>query len=148
VEIRRAGPSDLTAVEDVVSRGYGVYVERIGRRPAPMDDDYAAKIRDGQVFVAEVEGEVAGLIVLIPEADHLLVENVAVEPESQRHGLGGALMAFAEETARRGGKRQLRLYTNVAMTENIGFYRHLGYREDDTRTEDGFSRVYFTKSLT
>jgi ribosomal protein S18 acetylase RimI-like enzyme len=147
VEIRRARPSDVAAIEAVVGHGYAVYVERIGRRPAPMDDDYAAKIRGGEVFVAEVEGEVAGLIVLIAAPDHLLVENVAVEPQSQRHGLGGALMAFAEETARRLGTRELRLYTNVAMTENIDFYRHLGYTEDGRRTEDGFARVYFSKRL-
>jgi GNAT superfamily N-acetyltransferase len=41
---------------------------------------------------------VVGLIVLIEEADHVLVENVAVDPGRQGEGIGRALLAFAEGT--------------------------------------------------
>ena len=42
-------------VRDLVQRSYAHYVARIGRRPGPMDDDYAAHVRDGHVFVNDRE---------------------------------------------------------------------------------------------
>jgi hypothetical protein len=50
-------------VRDLVERTYTLYVERIGRRPAPMDDDYDKKTQQGQVFVAD-NGAIVGIIVL------------------------------------------------------------------------------------
>ena len=53
----------------------------------------------------------------------------------------------AEATARQRGLPILRLYTNVRMTENMPFYRGLGFIETGRRHEDGFDRVYFEKEL-
>ena len=133
-------------LREIVERAYTVYVERIGRRPAPMDDDYDAKVHSGEVFVAD-DGAVVGLIVLVEQPDHLLVENVAVDPVRQGAGIGRALLAYAEEHALARGLGELRLYTNEAMTENLSFYPRLGYREVGRHVEDGFRRVYYSKRL-
>jgi ribosomal protein S18 acetylase RimI-like enzyme len=146
--VRRARIDDLPQIHVVVDRAYCVYIDRIGRRPAPMDDDYRAKIAADEVYVAEADGLVVGIVVLIPARDHLLVENVAVDPGFQGRGIGRALMAHAERHAREHDLDELRLYTNAAMTENLTLYPALGYREDDRRTEDGFERVFFSKRLT
>jgi ribosomal protein S18 acetylase RimI-like enzyme len=121
-------------------------VPRIGRRPAPMDADYAGHVSEGAVFVWDDDG-IKGLLVLIPAADHLLIENVAVDPSLHGQGIGRRLMEFAEHRAEALGLDELRLYTNAAMTENLAFYPRLGYREDDRRGEAGFSRVYFSKRI-
>jgi ribosomal protein S18 acetylase RimI-like enzyme len=134
-------------VRDLVQRAYQRYVARIGRRPAPMDDDYPARVRAGSVFVADVDGVVAGILVLIAHADHLLVENVAVEPARQGQGIGRALMAYAERRAVELGLPELRLYTHVKMTENRALYARLGFREVGRRTEDGFERVFMSKRI-
>ena len=42
---------------------------------------------------------------------------------------------------------RLSLYTNEVMTENQAIYTHLGYREVDRHTEDGYRRVYMEKLL-
>ncbi len=146
--VRRARIDDLPQIEAVVQRAYRVYIDRIGRRPAPMDDDYRAKIAADEVYVAEADGLVVGIVVLVPARDHLLVENVAVDPGFQGRGIGRALMGHAERHAREHDLAELRLYTNAAMTENLTLYPALGYREDDHRTEDGFERVFFSKRLT
>jgi ribosomal protein S18 acetylase RimI-like enzyme len=147
-EIRRvAVPGDREAVERLVEAAYGGYVERIGRRPAPMDADYAALIAAGRVTVAERDGTVAGILVLVPMGDHLLVENVAVDPEAQHSGIGRRLMAHAEAEARALGLAELRLYTNEKMVENIEWYPRLGYRETERRAESGFARVFFAKLI-
>ena len=86
--IRLAERPDAGQLAGLVDRAYNMYVERIGRRPAPMDDDYDRRIRDRQVFVADCGGEIAGLIVLVCRPDHLLIENVAVDPGRQGEGIG------------------------------------------------------------
>jgi ribosomal protein S18 acetylase RimI-like enzyme len=147
VEIRPARPDEAVALRALVERAYGLYVNRIGRRPAPMDDDYAAKVDDRQLDVITEDGELVGLIVLIACDDHLLVENVAVDPRHQGRGAGRALMAHADRTAADLGLTEIRLYTHEAMTENLVLYPHLGYREIERRSEHGFKRVFFSKPV-
>jgi N-acetylglutamate synthase-like GNAT family acetyltransferase len=146
VEIRKASAADLEAVTAVVERAYSGYVPRIGRRPKPMDDDYAELIEAGKVWVL-ADPEVVGITVLEPAADHLLVENVAVHPARQGEGLGPQLLAFAEGEARARELSELRLYTHELMTENIELYGRLGWEAYDRRQGDGFARVFFRKRL-
>jgi GNAT superfamily N-acetyltransferase len=145
VEVRQARADEIDVVREIVEQAYLPYVERIGRRPAPMDDDYVVRIRDGLVDVVDHHDEILGLVVLVEEEHALLVENLAVRPASQGQGIGRALLAHAERTAVRIGLVELRLYTNSAMTENLELYSRLGWHEVDRRTEDGFQRVFFTK---
>lgn len=144
--IRLAQQAELHAIMAVVQRAYAPYIPRIGRRPAPMDDDYKARIHRQQVHLA-LDGDILlGLIVLIDSGDHLLVENVAVTPTMQRQGTGRALMAHADAVAQQRRLPEIRLYTNAAMTENLSFYARLGYRETGRAEQSGFDRVFFTKS--
>jgi galactokinase len=145
--IRPARLHEAATAAALVGRAYGHYVERIGRRPGPMDDDYDALVAAGEVSLVEDTDGVAGLIVLRSLPDHLWVDNVAVEPERQGQGLGQALLAFAEAEAVTRGHSELRLLTHVRMIENIALYTRLGWQEYDRRVEHGFARVYFRKSL-
>jgi hypothetical protein len=45
------------------------------------------------------------------------------------------------------GWREIRLYTNALMAENIALYRRIGYVETARVAEKGFDRVYMTKRL-
>ncbi len=147
--VRPANAGDVPALRDIVQRAYSVYIERIGRRPGPMDDDYVALVREAHIFVAEdVSGDgVAGLIVLEATPDHVLIANVAVDPERQHGGIGRALLAYAEEFAVDRGLDEVRLFTHMTMTENQGLYRRLGYREDGREVGSEFARVYFSKRV-
>jgi GNAT superfamily N-acetyltransferase len=136
------------ALAALVDRAYAHYVPVIGRRPVPMDDDYAARCAAGEAFwLADAEDALLALIVLEDAADHLWVDNVAVEPAQHHQGLGRALLAFAEAEARRRGYTELRLLTNERMTRNIGVYERCGYAEYDRREENGMRRVYMRKPL-
>ncbi len=144
--LRRARADDVPAMHDIMERAYGGYVERIGRRPAPMDDDYDERIRTARVLVADDDG-VVGLIVLVGTPDHVLIENVAVHPDRQRAGIGRALLSLAEDYAGELGLDRLRLYTNVVMVENIRLYARLGHEEDGRHITNSFERVYMSKRL-
>ena len=146
-QMRLADPDDAPVVEAVVRAAYGHYVARLGREPGPMQDDYVALIEERRVHVIERDGRVNGVLVLIPEAESLLLDNVAVSPESQGLGLGREMLQFAERVAINAGYPAIRLYTNAAMTENIALYSRIGYVETHRAEEKGLRRVYMTKAL-
>ena len=145
--LRPATHDDLATVQDIVRTAYTHYIGRIGREPGPMTDDYAALIGAGQVHVAERDGVVQGLLVLIPQNDAMLLDNVAVAPAAQGLGLGRLMLNFAERAAIAAGYKAIKLYTNEAMTENIALYTRMGYAETHRAEEKGLRRVYLRKPL-
>jgi ribosomal protein S18 acetylase RimI-like enzyme len=145
--LRLARADDLAGLRAIVVAAYAAYLPRMDRPPAPMTADYAGAIDRRQVWVAVSDGEPAGLVVLIPRPDHLLLDNLAVRPAAQDRGIGTQLLALAEREAARLGLRKIRLYTNAAMTENLAYYPRHGYRLTHRAEEDGFQRVFFTKDL-
>lgn len=145
--IRPATAHDVAPVQALIEAAYALYIPRIGARPGPMLEDYAALIAQGRVEVFEEQGLVLGVLVLIAQADGLLLDNVAVSPAAQGRGLGRQLMAHAEARARQLGLEVVRLYTNEAMSENLGLYERLGYRETHRAVQAGFRRVFMEKRL-
>ena len=147
LEIQRAGADDAAGIAECVRAAYSPYVERIGRPPGPMLDDYDQVVRDHRAYVIEEGGEIFGALVLIEKEDGLLFDNIAVRPSRQGEGIGRRLLEHAEAEARRLGYRRLDLYTHQQMTENIAMYERIGYVEVDRATEHGFPRVYMRKRL-
>jgi N-acetylglutamate synthase-like GNAT family acetyltransferase len=145
VTVRRAALADIVALQAVAVAAYQRYVDRTGRAPAPMTADYARAVRDGRAWVAVEHGQVVGFAVLVPQPDHLLLENVAVLPAMQGRGIGTRLLTLAEEQARGLHLSEIRLYTNEAMTENLAYYPRHGYAETHRAEQDGFQRVFFRK---
>jgi GNAT superfamily N-acetyltransferase len=145
MHIRPALSADLPRIERIVHAAYARYIPRIGKPPGPMGDDYAARIRAGSVWVAG--DHVDGVVVLLDAPGHLLLDNVAVDPDAQGKGIGRLLIAFAEAEARRRGHAELRLYTHQLMTENIALYARTGWEETGRGEQGGFARVFFRKRL-
>jgi GNAT superfamily N-acetyltransferase len=142
---RLATPADAPALAALAEAAYAVYVPRLdGREPPAMRPDFPARIAAGAVWL--VEGPDAYLIAW-PEADALMVENLAVAPGRQGRGLGRGLLAFAESLARSHGLALTRLYTNLVMTENQRLYERLGYVETHRSTLGVFVRVHYEKRL-
>ena len=147
--IRQARESDEPEIRDCAEQAYARYVPLIGRKPAPMVADFAAQIAAGEVYVAtDDQSTFQGFIVFYAEDGHVLLENVAVLPSAAGRGVGKALMQFCEDATRQRGLNAVHLYTNEKMIDNLSIYPKLGYIEVARRTENGFKRVYFEKSLT
>lgn len=143
--IRLATVDDIAAIEAIVHAAYSPYIERIGRKPGPMLDDYRRQVAAARVHVLENAGQVHGFVVLIHNDEYLLLDNLAVDPDAQGLGYGRLLLEFTERQARQGA---IRLYTNEAMTENIVLYTRKGYVETHRAEENGLRRVYMQKDLT
>ncbi|SDI99448.1 Ribosomal protein S18 acetylase RimI [Pseudomonas delhiensis] len=144
---RQATPDDAPAIARLVDEAYSPYIPRIGRKPAPMLDDYRQVVAEADVFVCARDGEVAGVLVLRLQGPVVLLENIAVAPAFKGRGIGKALLAFCEDYARARRLEAIELYTNQLMTENIALYTKLGYRETHRATEDGFARVFMRKGV-
>jgi GNAT superfamily N-acetyltransferase len=145
--IRRAIAADVQAIERIVYDAYVKYVDRIGKQPGPMLDDYAARVAAGEASVCAEGDDIAGILVLEPAPDHLLLDNIAVAPSWQGRGVGRLLLDFADAEARRAGYTELRLYTHVLMHENIALYLRLGWQEYGRGEQAGFQRVFMRKPV-
>ena len=145
--IRPATQADVPAIERIVREAYTRYIARIGKPPGPMLDDYSARVAEGVAWVLDEGGTVAGMVVLLPAVDHLLLDNVAVDPARHGGGLGRRLMEFAEDEARRLGYAEVRLYTHVMMHENLKMYPRLGYEEFARFEQAGYQRVFMRKRV-
>ena len=147
IELRPAAPADAERVRALVRAAYVKWVPALGRKPLPMAADYDRAIREHELTLLFADGELVALIELIPRADHLYVENVAVRPQSQGKGFGRQLLAHAEEIAAARGLPELRLLANRVFTSNIALYRALGYRVDREAPFMGGTAVHMSKSL-
>jgi GNAT superfamily N-acetyltransferase len=139
--------ADRAAIERVVQSAYQPWADLIGSRPRPMDDDYGALIAAGRVHVTGTDG-IDGLIVLVPDGDALLVDNVAVDPARHGKGIGRRLLAFAEEEARRRRLAATTLFTHSMMASNLTLYASLGYVETHRKEVGSGQLVFMRKQLT
>lgn len=145
--IRQADAADVDSIVRCVHSAYAPYAQRMGREPAPMLADYGQLVHDGVVNVAVRNRNIEGLIVFWPETDHVYIDNIATAESARGIGTGQALLASAEQHARSTGQTEVRLYTNIAMVENHGFYERRGFVETHRSNDSGYERVYFSKSV-
>ncbi|MET9650351.1 MULTISPECIES: GNAT family N-acetyltransferase [unclassified Streptomyces] len=142
---RPAVATDVPAVKGLIDAAFGHYVERIGLVPAPMRADHASNVAAGRVFV--LGDPVRGLVVVVPEDDHLYLDTIAVDPAVQGTGLGRTLMEWVEARARALGLPEVRLLTNAMMWENQRLYERYGYEVVERRADGPYDRIHYRKLL-
>ena len=147
VQLEPARREDLPFVTGCAEMSYKIYVQRIGKPPAPMVADFPAALSQGELEVISANGEKAGFLISQMRHGDLYVENVAVHPDFQGRGIAKALFSILEQRAMQNDLSAIELYTNEKMTENLAFYPKLGFAEINRRSEAGFNRVYFRKTL-
>jgi ribosomal protein S18 acetylase RimI-like enzyme len=149
--IRLARQDEAEEVRAICAAAYiPVYAPVIGTAPGPALEDYAPRIGRDEVWLIETAAGSIATLVLEPHEDHLLVYSIAVRPEHQGQGHARRLLAFAEEQARRAGRREIRLYTNDRMERNLALYKSCGFVESGRRahpTRFGMTLVDLTKPL-
>lgn len=134
IEIRDAGDGDLADVLEVLAES-GID----GGSSFTLEEARAhwERIRTGSNFrllVALADGRIGGTYsLLIMEklgkrgTPAGVVEDVAVAPQYQGHGIGRAMMAHALEECRKAGCYKLALSSNVKREGAHRFYESLGF---------------------
>lgn len=153
MEIRMGGVADVPAIMEMMD-GAVAWLAARGRadqwgvRPwseSPEQvEKMADKVRAGTAWIAEVEGEPAGAMVVSPTPPHYV--SAADEPELYitllvtaraftGHRVGSTLLAHAYEEARRAGVGLLRVDCFAGNDGRlVGYYRGNGFTEAETFT--------------
>ena len=89
------------------------------------------QIRQGLVFVAELDGRLAGFAALLLRPDQdVELDGLFVDPASQRQGIGKALVGYCTAFARRHGATALHVVGNPNAE---AFYRSTGFKQTGTQ---------------
>jgi hypothetical protein len=145
--IRPPSRADRAAVETIVRDAYSIYVDRIGKPPGPMLDDYAALIDAERSACSKSPMARSPRSSCCCRSPTICCSTISPCARPTGQGFGRRLIAFAEAEARRLGYRELRLYTHEKMTENIALYTRLGFVETGRGHDAGYDRVFMTKRL-
>jgi ribosomal protein S18 acetylase RimI-like enzyme len=149
MEIRVATPVDLDAVVACADRAFADTTQMANGAGEVANDDLLEQIheRNLHVICGEAHSRIVGYIALLPIADHLFVDSIAVLPEFQGDGLGTQMLVFAEQEASRLGLRSVRLFTKLKDADSFGFYQYRGFTEIGRCDNDGFPRIFFSKDV-
>jgi GNAT superfamily N-acetyltransferase len=107
----------------------------------PNETVFTDDVERGHLWVAELDGAVAGVAALTMDQDEeyaqadwdateeaLVTHRLAVDPAAQGKGIAVALMQQAEEEAKRKGLTVLRVDTNSENAATQRLFPKLGYR--------------------
>lgn len=145
--LRRATTDDLAAVTALQQAAYAKNRPILGVEPLPLIADYAEVFARYEVWLAESDGALDGVLILEPRPDDMLIWSVAASPAAQGRGAGNRMLAFAEAHARAKELTCMRLYTGEPLTENIAWYLRRGYVHERTEQLSDRRLVHMVKYL-
>jgi L-amino acid N-acyltransferase YncA len=153
--IRPATDADARAIAELEVRAWRwAYVDFVAEEDMPAVADRAeAWAGEEGVFVAEVDGRVAGVVHVGPDADADAPQRGAlralyVEPAAQGAGLGTSLYDFAREALRAAGYAEAVLWVFDGNGHARGFFERRGWTADGARQERlGTSELRYRQAL-
>jgi ribosomal protein S18 acetylase RimI-like enzyme len=147
LDLQRATERDLANVIALQQAAYARNRPLLGVEPIPLMADYAAVLRDMEVWLARRRGRLAGALILEPRPRDLLIWSIATDPAGRGGGLGRALLAAAEVRARELGRAVMRLYTGTPLTHLVAWYGRHGYAVERVEALSDRSITHMIKHL-
>jgi len=86
------------------------------------------RLAEGDVIVAEADGQLAGFILMNPMDGMLYIANISVDPAISGQGFGAALIEAAQERAIAQGLSALTLTTFRVPRWNAPWFRRIGFQ--------------------
>ncbi len=137
VKIRNARPEDFDSLTALLQQLFSIeadFAVDAGRQRRGLSLMLDGCLKHRCVKVAEVEGEVAGMVtaqLLISTAEGgvvALVEDMVVDSRYRGRGIGRQLMAAIETWAREHGASRLQLLADRTNFSALDFYDKIGWR--------------------
>lgn len=147
LDLQRAADVDLGDVVALQRAAYAKNRPLLGVEPLPLLADYAAIMRDMEVWLARERDKLAGVLILEPRAGDLLIWSIATDPAAPPSGLGRALLGAAEVRARELGRSVVRLYTGTVLTHLVAWYGRHGYAVERIEVLSDRSITHMIKHL-
>jgi N-acetylglutamate synthase-like GNAT family acetyltransferase len=134
--------ADILAIVNDAARAYrGVIPADRWHEPYMSTEELRTEIAEGVVFwVAELEGNVAGVMGIQDRGDVALVRHAYVSSATQRSGVGTALLRHVETLV----DKPILIGTWAAATWAIDFYRRNGFMLVPGDEKDQLLRTYWS----
>jgi len=108
-------------------------------------EELEAELRDADGWVARIGPRVVGAIRTRESDGVLLIGRIAIAPDMQGSGIGGKLLAAAEEHSE---AAEAELFTGSLSEANIRLYESCGYEQTERIDQgDGTAQVFLRKRL-
>jgi ribosomal protein S18 acetylase RimI-like enzyme len=137
--VNAAAPAAALAIADIADADVAAVIalwQRCGlTRPwndPASDIALARRNANSTVLVGRAHGALVATTMVGHDGHRGWVYYVAVDPASQKQGLGRAIMAAAEQWLRAAGLPKLQLMVRRENAKAGAFYRSIGYEESDT----------------
>ncbi|MEJ7795879.1 MAG: GNAT family N-acetyltransferase [Nocardioides sp.] len=159
MEIRRAANDEHAVIGELTVEAYAAFTTGAEDFYVEHLRDAAARDRDAELWVAEVEGDVVGTLTIAPEGSPWRelgrpgegeFRMLAVAPAARGRGVGEALVRHALDRFRAAGNGRVVLCSLVDMDAAHRIYRRLGFvraPELDWSPEEGVDLIAFAKEL-
>jgi len=143
--IRKSVDDDFAAMLAIINdaaRAYrGVIPADRWHEPYMPADELSKEIASGVVFwVAEQEGQLAGLMGIQEKGDVALVRHAYVASDMQKSGVGTTLLRHVQSLS----DKPILIGTWAAAAWAIEFYRRNGFTVVSTRQKDRLLRKYWS----
>ncbi len=149
VNIRLATEQDYDAVERIMKQVHSMHVGwrpdiYIDTDPVLPYDRYLAHLEEQQIFVADLAGEVVGLLIClvrhisggpVKERDVLFVDSMAVEERYRGQGIGHKLFDTLLQLCQERKYDGLELQVNAKNAEARAMYEKYGFTEKSVNME-------------
>jgi ribosomal protein S18 acetylase RimI-like enzyme len=125
VRFRLGGAEDVPAATEVIN---DAYLREAWLLPPPRitESGLHEELRDGELLIAEIDGEIAGCVRYRRRDDDVYFGLLAVAAAHQGQGLASLLVRRVEEEARAAGSSAVRL--DCAKENNlVPLYESMGY---------------------
>jgi ribosomal protein S18 acetylase RimI-like enzyme len=141
VTIRAAVAADAAALHALLAAAYMPFRARFVPSASRLEPaEIAARAADW--LVLEAGDDVVGCVLSEREDDFWTFSYLAVRPDRQRRGYGGALVEAAAAQARAAGRRAVRIAVRRELAENVRFFRRRGFRFEGELTAGGAHDIY------
>lgn len=145
VTIREATDADVPTLVTVLRTAFAEQATLAPPSGALSETEESVRglMRTARVALAVVDGTIAGCQFFEPKNDHLYLFRLAVLPEYRQHGIGGALIAYAEKQAHRLCLPRTQFSVRLALPRQRAYYERMGYRFLAYGTHVGFTAPTF-----
>jgi GNAT superfamily N-acetyltransferase len=153
VRIRLAAGGDAPAVASLLLESFAEYRDSYTPEgfaaTTPAREEVLARMEEGPVWVALLDGNVVGTVAAVDRGEGLYVRGMAVLPRARGLGIGELLLREVEDYARALGYSRLILSTTPFLRRAIRLYERFGFLRSEEGARDLFGTPLFTmaKSL-
>ena len=148
IQIRIAAPADAGPIARVLAEAFAEYrpqyTQAAFHATCPSSDVILKRMAEGPVWIADIDGMVAGTVAAVSVGDALHIRGMAIRPGARGQAIGRLLLERVKQHAVDQGHERMTLSTTPFLGRAIRLYESFGFR----RTEEGLHDLFGTPLFT